>query len=130
MGNAEPEPGSPQRAFAPLVVTQRTLGQGLAMGLAMQYALGRGALELTRLATHQQLDWLRAATDADQQAAREAVDTGFDAIEAIAEESERTATESVAATDESVADAVESTFDAFLDTAAPLGHPPERRLRA
>lgn len=98
------------------------------------YAFGRNALELTRLAVHQQFALVGGTTDTDQRPARNAIETDFDAIEAVTEGTERAATESIAATSKTAAGltdtpaaTVESTFDVFLDTAAPLGHPPARR---
>lgn len=127
------ETESPDRGIAPLL-PHRTFSQAMGATLAMQYALGRNALALTRFATHQQLALFGAMTATDQQTAQDAVETGFDAIETVAEESERTAAESVATTSEAAEDvtdasaaAIESTFDTFLDTSAPLGHPPEHR---
>lgn len=127
---------SPQQRIAPLLLPHRTLSQTMGTALAMQYTFGRNVLALTQFATHQQLAWIGATTDTDQQAAQDTVEAGFDAIETVAEEAEQTATDSVAATSEAAeeltdasAAAMESTFDAFLDTSAPFGASGERPRR-
>lgn len=131
MGHSEPERAATHQSRGPLRLFHRALGQGLTAALTMQYVLGRSALELTRTATRHHLAWVDTTTDTDQRAARHAVETGFDTIETGIADSERTATESVVATSELAADladtyaaSMESTFDTFLETAAPLGHPP------
>lgn len=135
MEQQEPETPSQQRAPTPLRITERTLGHGLMAALAMQYAIGRSTLELTRIATDQQLAWLEATTDTDQQDACRAVESGVDAMDTAISDAERTVTQNLEAVGEGAADladasttVMESTFDVLLDTVDPYAQPRTHRV--
>lgn len=90
---------------------------------------------MTRIATDQQLAWLEATTDTNQQDTRRAVESGVDAMDTAIADAERTVTQNLEAVGEGAADladastaAMESTFDVLLDTVDPYAQPPTHRV--